>query len=225
MDKNEAINNIKEQLKKLMSFSAVEPETPETKKPDEKKMEVLKSKDGIKISVEGELIVGSPVTGVDEAGNSVSIEDKSYDLENGKTIVVKGGLIESVAETPVSTEAPAVESPAVPVVETMEAPAVETETETETETNPIDARVSALEGQIAQILEILQGLGNSQEMAMSKIVELTDDLPATKSIQLGKTPVVNKGSIGSEVDEIKQLKELQKKFGKTNSYSSFNISK
>jgi len=75
--------------------------------------------------------------------------------------------------------------------------------------NAVAERVSALEQQVAQILELLQGMANSQEMAMSKIKEIAES-PAEPAIKTGKTfSNVEFSSLKSEIEE---LKEVAKKF-------------
>lgn len=216
MNKDEAILKIKDQLKKLMAFSA-EAEAPMT---EEVKCESIKLKDGSEIMVpEGSNIEPNvEVYMVDADGNQVPCEDGSYELENGQTITVKGGVIEGVADTTQpegeeqtqSPEGDAQMSAATPGAEA--ASEGETPAQEEAETN-IGDRVAALEQQIAQILELLQGMSNAQEMAMSKINEIAE-APAAPSIKVGKAvgSSTTKVEFSSTKDELAELRNLKNKF-------------
>ena len=209
LTKDEAVLKIKEQLKKLMSFSdEVAPVAAEAVK-----MESMKLKDGSEIMIPdgSNLEPGVEVFKVDSTGNQTPCEDGTYELESGQSIVVTGGLIESVSdavEAPADGEKPA-ESPVDPAK--MEA-AIPTDGKTAEQApvggEDLTARVAALEDQIAQILELLQGMSNAQEMAMNRITEIAE-APGAPSIKLGKVVQVDMGSVKSELDE---LKELSKKF-------------
>lgn len=62
----------------------------------------LKLQDGTMIYIEAEAdIVGAAIYKVDETGAMLPLEDGSYTLEDGRTIVVKAGLVESSTEAPV----------------------------------------------------------------------------------------------------------------------------
>lgn len=191
MEKNEAIFKIKDQLKKLMSFSEEV-----VKETFEVKYESMKLKDGSEIVIPdgSSLEPGVDVFTMDADGNQIPCEDNTYELENGQTIVVVGGKVESVSDMTTGEDTP--ENPANTTPEAMAAPAMggsaaeaakEGETpEEEGVENSVEERVASLESQIAQILELLQGMSNAQEMAMSKIIEISE-APAEKSIKVGKT--------------------------------------
>jgi hypothetical protein len=83
----------------------------------------------------------------------------------------------------------------------------------------IEERVGKLEEHISQILELLQGMSNAQEMAMSKINEIAES-PAEKSIKVGKSTSTGSGVAFSSVkNELEELKELRKRFNTDNSYN------
>jgi ATP-dependent protease ClpP protease subunit len=61
----------------------------------------LKLQDGSMVYIEAESdIVGAAIYKVDETGAMLPLEDGSYTLEDGKTIVVVGGFVESSEEAP-----------------------------------------------------------------------------------------------------------------------------
>lgn len=211
MNKDEAIIKIKDQLKKLMSFSAEAPT--EEVATEENKFSTMKLKDGTEISIAdgAELGVGTEVFVIDADGNQAAIADETYELEDGRSIVIVGGKVESIAESVAETKDETPMNPADTEVKDekmAEAGATEPAGEATAEgENPIEARIASLENQINQILEILQGMGSMQEVAMSKIEAISSE-PAAKSINLGKTPMSNTefSSTKSEMDELKELK-------------------
>lgn len=213
MNKDEAIIKIKDQLKKLMSFSAEAPTEEVAPETEEKKFSTMKLKDGTEISIAdgAELGVGTEVFVIDADGNQAAIGDDTYELEDGRSIVIVGGKVDSIADAGAETKDETPMNPADTEVKDekmAEAGATEPAGEaTEEGENPIESRIASLENQINQILEILQGMGSMQEVAMSKIDAISSE-PAAKSINLGKTPMSNTefSSTKSEMDELKELK-------------------
>lgn len=226
MNKDEAILKIKEQMKKLMSFSET-PEAPAAPDTEEVKMETLKLKDGSELMIPdgSNLEPGVEIFKVDAEGNKTPCEDGTYELEKGQSIIVTGGKIESVSETAQPEGSEQTTSPAAPAQMESAVPADSKPAEQAPVSGDgdITKRVDDLEKQIAQILELLQGMSNAQEMAMSKIKEIAD-APGAPSIKLGKTlSNVEMNSVKSELDE---LKELTKKYKlNANGGYSFNTSK
>lgn len=212
MSKEEAMLKIKDQLKKLMSFSAEAEATLE-----QVKCESMKLKDGSEIMIpEGSTLEpGVECYTMDENGNQMVCADGDYELENGEKITVSGGKVESVSapvkEGEISPENPANIAPAEMAVEVeVEGP------EMEDAKNSVEDRVGKLEEQISQILELLQGMSNAQEMAMSRINEIADQ-PAEKSIKVAKT--TSSTAFSSVKNELDELKELKKKFKIDSSYN------
>jgi hypothetical protein len=216
MTKDEAILKIKDQLKKLVAFSTTPNTTSATPVADDttnvKAFTNIKLKDGSEISIlDGtELNVGTEIYTIDKDGNQTPCEDGSYDLEDGRTIVVTGGVVETIGDT---TPADQTES----TDETPENPAQLSADAGETpEAEAAEAdRITALENQVAQILEILQGMSNMQEQVMSKVKEIGEE-PAVESIKLGKTISTNLSSMKSEMDELKSIKSKMKFNGSGN---------
>jgi len=206
MDKNEAILKIKENLKNLMTFSSTMVE--------DVKCEAVKLKDGSEINTpEGETLAeGTECFTLDADGAKVPC-DGPYDLEDGRSIVVSGGKVESISEA-APEEAGKVEETPMNPAEMVAAPVGEAEVEgeepeVEAAENSVEDRISSLESQISQILELLQGMSNAQEMAMSKIKEIAE-APATGSIKVGKTADVSFSGFKNEIEELKQLKNKYK---------------
>lgn len=215
MQKDEAMNKIKEQLKKLMAFSVEAPV-------EEKKMDSIKLKDGTELCiVDGtDLGVGVEIYTIDKDGNQTPTPDGDYELEDGRTITVASGKVSVLSEVPAdksgdqTPENPASDAPVANAADP-NAPAVDPNAD------PVEARIKALEDQIAQILEILQGMGNMQEATMTKLSQVAAE-PATTSIKMGKT--VANVEFGTFKDEIAQMRELREKF-KMNGNATFTATK
>jgi hypothetical protein len=216
MNKEQALSNLKDSIKRLMTF-AVEPavETPS--------YDSIKTLDGVTILIPAgaELAVNTPVLAEDQT----PLVDGEYKLENGTTISVVAGIVNEISETAVEEATP--ETPVAVEEATPETPVTMEEATPETpETPAVDSelasRVSELEMQLAQVLELLQGLATNQEVAMSKIeesfskIEEIASAPATESIKTGRVVEQGFSSTISVKDEIAELREIQQK--KTNSY-------
>jgi hypothetical protein len=222
MNKEEAMLKIKDQLKKLMSFSA------EAAPMEQVKCESMKCKDGSEIMIPdgSNLEPGVDCYTLDADGNQIACADGTYELENGQTVIVSGGKVETVSDATDKKVEESPENPANVTPEEMAAPAPTDEAAKEGETPEkevveisIEERVGKLEEHISQILELLQGMSNAQEMAMSKINEIAES-PAEKSIKVGKsTSTGSSVSFGSVKSELEELKELRKKFNTDNSYN------
>ena len=224
MLKEEAMLKIKEQLKRLMTFS-VDAETPV-----EKKMTSIKLKDGTEISyVDGsELGIGVEVYKIDEDGNQTPIEDGDYDLEDGRIITIKDGGVEVIAEapdgagveeTPITSEKDKakLEEPKLEEPKLEEPKKVEVEVE---EGADMEARISAIEENISSMMEAISTMGHMQEMSMSKIKAI-ESSPAASSIKVGKT--TSNGNFNSNKLEIDELRELRNKY-KLNTNGDYNFS-
>lgn len=222
MNKEEAMLKIKDQLKKLMTFSA------EAAPMENVKCESMKLKDGSEIMIPdgSNLEPGVDCYTMDADGNQIACADGSYELENGQSIVVSGGKIETVSDATDKKEEESPENPANTTPEAMAMPEKKEEKMTEGEEPEkeeveisIEERVGKLEEHISQILELLQGMSNAQEMAMSKINEIAES-PAEKSIKVGKSTSTGSGVAFSSVkNELEELKELRKRFNTDNSYN------
>ena len=217
MNKDEALKNLKLTLKKLISFNS------------DLKFEDVPLKDGKKLSIEdgATIDVGTAIYILDANGNQTPCEDGTYELEDGRTITVSGGSIESVSDATESPKDEASESPVSDAnVANEKMDVVESPADDSTEDGDIVTRVSSIEEQIAQILEILQGMSNMQEQTMSKVKEFAES-PAEESIKSKKKPSENvyskmKNTFNSNRSEIEELKALVKK-NNNNNYGTFTI--
>jgi uncharacterized protein YukE len=100
MEKNQAINNIKETLKKLLQFSK-----------EVTKFGTLELTDGTKVTTtSSDLQVGDEIYQLDDMGNQSPLSDGDYVLTDGRTFTVSGNSIESIGdgedESDDSTETP-----------------------------------------------------------------------------------------------------------------------
>jgi|ERR1035437_1598752 hypothetical protein len=230
MNKELAIKNIKDTLKRLMKFAS------------EKKFTDIETADGTKLQVEDgtELAVGVAIYKLDDAGTQTPCEDGSYDLKDGRTITVVGGLVDSISDASTNPKDKAAESPkadagagtnpvaaaATPTTATPDAAPKDGATDANDDADLI-SRVSAIEDQIAQILEILQGMSNMNEQTMNKVNEFAAS-PAEDSIKPSKKIVDDvwtktKNTYNTNKTEIDELKALMKKNSNSN-YSSFKTS-
>lgn len=166
MDKNKLIENIKNQLKSLMS--------------SEVKFAEIKAGDLIISCPDEECMVGSEVYTIDQDGNNIPLGDGDYKLDSGETITVVNGKVEAI----VNSEAPeAVENAEMPAEE---APATEEEPKEEEmpeEEMPKEEKMAMLEARIAKceaMLEEMSAANNKMAQELSAVAEL----PATKSISV-----------------------------------------
>lgn len=235
-NKEEAILNIREALKKLMSFSAEKSENTDEFEKTKMEYEDMKLKDGSMISVEKgkTLEVGVPVYKKDDTGNLVPCEDGTYELENGTTMTVKGGMVESVSETGSNPQEAAAGTPATDAKmsdaegtgEDTTDPAEGTEPSTEEGKNgDMNQRVKALEDQVAQILEMLTSMTKVQEETMSQVKAFAA-LPDAEPIKTGKKPAEDvyskaRTTFNANKGELEELRTLMSK--SSDAYGSFTV--
>jgi len=207
MKREEAILNIKETLKNLMKFSK------------QMKYQDIPLTDGTSLSIEdgSDIEVGTPVFQIDANGNSIPANDATYILADGRTIVVTGGLIASITDSTTtqgdsqaaSPEADAnVQSSKMSSDNEPSAPTGATNTK---DANGLEERISNLEGQVSEILEVLQSMSNMQEQTMSSLLEFSKE-PAEKSykaVKTGSSDISKRNKFSADMEE---LKEIQKKF-------------
>ena len=168
MDKNKLIENIKNQLKSLMS--------------SEVKFAEIKAGDLIISCPDEECMGGSEVYTIDQDGNNIPLGDGDYKLDSGETITVVNGKVEAI----VNSEAPeAVENAEEKPVEE-EKPATEEEPKEEEmpeEEMPKEEKMAMLEARIAKceaMLEEMSAANNKMAQELSAVAEL----PAAKSISV-----------------------------------------
>lgn len=220
MSKEEAIANIKNQLKsistKLFMFDKIN-----------QKFSEMKLKDGGILASDAETFeLGVPVYKVVD-GEQVAVEDGDYETEDGRIITVKEGKIDGMKDMTEEQPEENMEKPEDKTEEPME----ETEApEAPTTEEPKDDKIKMLEEQIGsitetlnQLIEIVNELSNKQEQAMSKIYEFSKS-PSTEPIKETKTfKSTNTSEMKNEMNSLKDLIEFRKKTGNGN-YNGFTIS-
>lgn len=229
MDKQKALEQIKENLKKLLSFAK------ETKKFDN-----LTLTDGTNITIEeGELAVGVTVYQVDDQGNQTPLEDGDYVLQDGRTFTIKSNVVEVVSGPEEDPEAVQSGEKEVDSVETAkqklesnlpvghdgkqdqaDQPTQDTQKE-----GDISSRVEDLEKQVADILTLLQQISGSQtevnETMMGAVNFFKTELkkfgaePGDKPIKLNKKGYEEYKSVTSKRDEnsedlLKRMRSISK---------------
>lgn len=227
MNKNndKAIQSIKDTLKKLMKFTT------------EMKYEDVPLQDGTMLCIEdgSDIEVGTPIYQKDKDGNPIPADDNTYVLSDGRSVVIKNGMIESIADAdPTQADAEAASPEADANVQsakvkmddaTQAAPTGATNTE---DGNSLETRVANLEGQISEILEVLQSMSNMQEQTMSAVHDFgrTPAEESYKSVKTGSNDVSKRNKFSADMAE---LKEIQKKYklnsGNHTNHSSFNKTK
>ena len=176
-------DKVRAKIKELMKFSAVV-----------KNFTDVPLKDGTTLVTDDkELKVGSILYTVDADGKQTVCQDGTYETQEGKTIVISGGVgaIETVSDASVPTDnkdnspvadanvTPAV--PAVPVAAAADpaatvAPATPAVPQSDDD-SAIEDRLNQLENQVAQILELLQGMQNVQQETMTAVTRLSANDP------------------------------------------------
>ncbi len=184
MNREKAIQEIKSNLKKLFNFAKEEFNT-------------LKLEDGTQVTISTtDLEVGSELYIIDDSGNRTTLDDGTYTLQDGRTFVIADNLvteIEAVEEaddletggdetTGVETSKQKMDG--LPAGHA-EGQSEEEQPEAEPEQSDMAKRVDDLEHQIAEILNILNKMGDSQndlnEQMMSRIKEIGEE-PGDKPV-------------------------------------------
>lgn len=209
MDKENIINEIKENLKKLFSFT--------------QKFNNYTLTDGTNItSPAEELEIGVEVFGLDENGNQTPLNDGEFVLQDGRTITLKEnkivdikGEVEQPEEEVSVTEEEQSMADSLPEVE-VESPEVEVEVGSD-----MVKRVEALEKNIEEILSILSKMGEHQmkvnEDFDSKIEKFGAE-PGGEAIKANKKGYVpyekDKVANQEKIESFNELKELMNKMRK-----------
>jgi hypothetical protein len=174
MDKNKLIENIKSQLKSLMS--------------NEVKFAEVKAGDLMISSPDEELVVGSEVFTIDQDGNNIPLTDGDYTLDSGDKITVANGVIEGIvnAEAPeaeIETEAAKEDKPAeAPMDPEADPNEAETPEETKKEGGS-EAKIAEMEARIAKCEAMLEEM-SAANSKMKQELSAVAGLPATKSISV-----------------------------------------
>ena len=170
MDKNKLIENIKNQLKSLMS--------------NEVKFAEIKSGDLIISCPDEECNVGSEVYTIDQDGNNIPLTDGDYKLDSGETITVVSGKVEAI----VNTEVPEAVVNAEEEVSDEEEVTVDEETEPEAEVEEEDEmgskkKMKELEERMVKCEKMLEEMSSANNK-MAQELSAVAGLPATKSISV-----------------------------------------
>lgn len=217
-NKEQAIQEIKETLKRLMSFST-EPQ-PEAFVKKDMKCEDMELEDGSMISIEegANLEVGTPIYKKDAEGNLSPCETGTYKLKDGRTINCKDGKVDMI-EGPASVEAAPVADAKMETEVEIEAP------ESEEEGGSAEERIAKLEEAVSQILEMLKGMTKMQEETMNKVQEFAA-LPAEEPIKNSKksADVWTKARATAKANggELEELRNIMAKH-KGDNYNSFSV--
>ena len=168
MDKNKLIENIKNQLKSLMS--------------NEVKFAEIKAGDLIISCPDEECNVGSEVYTIDQDGNNIPLGDGDYKLDSGETITVVSGKVEAI----VNTEVPEAVVNAEEEVSGEEDVTVDEETEPEAEVVDEEdemSKMAKIEERLAKCEKMLEEMSASNNK-MAQELSAVAGLPATKSISV-----------------------------------------
>jgi hypothetical protein len=182
MDKTKLIENIKSQLKSLISADDVEI-----------KMAQVKAGDMMISSPDEELVVGSEVFTIDTDGNNIPLTDGEYTLDSGDKITVANGVIEGIVNAvppapEVETEA-AKEAPVAPADKTMDPEADPNEAETPEETKKeggSEAKIAEMEARIAKCEAMLEEMSANNNKMAQELSRVSGE-PSAKSISIEPT--------------------------------------
>ena len=178
MNKQEAINKIKETLKSLMKFDS---------NVVENKFTEAVTNEGLKLYFDGELETDKEIFVTDENGNLAPCEDGEYFLDNGKNIVVMSGKVSEIKEntvTPDGEETP-VEDANVNMAEEV---IVDEETPVEVTPNHLEEKISELESKFDKMLEMISSLVDNSVELENQFQEFCKqpggDIVKTKEVEL-----------------------------------------
>lgn len=220
MKKENAIKQIRENLKRLLKFA-------------DEKFGTLVLSDGTNISISSqELEIGAEVFMLDDLGNQTPCDNGDYVLQDGRTFTVTDGKISDIKQTEAGEEKPESGDTTTEKPETMaseglpEGHEVEKEEEVEEVEEEMDdrigIRVDALEKSVAEILNILSKMGDSQnelnEQMMASIKKFgaePGDEPI-KSVKKGFDIYASKKAVQTQesFNELKQLMKQRRKMSK-----------
>jgi hypothetical protein len=198
MTRNEIIENLKIQFKKLMFDDA---------------STQLTTGDGKNLIVMGtDAEIGLEIYLVNADNTQTPLENGDYILSDGRTITVADGKISDV-KAPEAADAPAEETQ--PMAE--DAPVEETPAEEAKSDDEVVKRIEALEQAVNEILQMLQGAMSKTEQTLSAQKELKErvakfaEAPSTEKIEV--KPKINTGKKPSEImlEEILEMKNSKRR--------------
>lgn len=221
MKRDIAIKQIRENLKKLLRFA-------------DEKFGTLVLSDGTNISVSGsDLEIGSEVFMLDDLGNQTPCENGDYVLQDGRTFTVTDGKISDIKATEAEPEKPESGDTTTDKPTTMGTDGLpegheegQTEEEKPAKDEQLDgdvaSRVEKLETTVAEILNILSKMGDSQnelnEQMMSAIKKYGEG-PGDEPVKFGRKGnqpyEQTKKIIKDETfNELKEMMKLRRKMSK-----------
>lgn len=179
MDKTKLIENIKSQLKSLISADDVEI-----------KMAQVKAGDMMISSPDEELVVGSEVFTIDTDGNNIPLTDGEYTLDSGEKITVANGKVEGIvnAEAPeaeAEIDAAKEDAPVAPADPEAEPNEAENPEETKKEDGSED-KIAAMEARIAKCEAMLEEMSASNNKMAQELSKVAGE-PSAKSISIEPT--------------------------------------
>jgi hypothetical protein len=186
MDKNKLIENIKAQLKSLMT--------------SEVKFAEIKAGDLMITSQDEVLVVGSEVFTIDQDGNNIPLTDGDYTLDSGEVITVVSGKIEGiVTTTPEEVTAEEEVDEEVEVDET-ETPEEAEEPIQDEEEEMGKNKMAKMEERLAKCEKMLEEMGKEKAAMEQKLSKISNE-PSSASISVEpaefKSVENKKESIGS----------------------------
>jgi hypothetical protein len=199
MDKTKLIENIKSQLKSLIT--------------SEVKFAQVKAGDMMISSPDDELEVGSEVFTMDSSGNNIPLADGDYTLDSGDKITVANGVVEGIVN--VEAPAPEVETEAAkeaPLPDaTMDPEANPNEAETPEETKKEggnEAKIAEMEARIAKCESMLEEMSKTNNTMAQELSRVSGE-PSVKSISIEPTEFksVEEKKEGSGAVDIMSIRE------------------
>lgn len=204
------INKIKDNLKSLMKFSE------EIK--DKKSFSNYDLTDGTKItSPSSDLEIGAEVYALDDQGNQTPLEDGEYVLNDGRTITVSGNSITEVADSSdAETKDPMEDSEDESMVKMEDGlPDTHESAAKEVPSNDVSSRLTDLEKQIEDILNIIKKLGSTQgdvnEQMMSKLESFSKENGGQPIKTMKKDYAGYKSGKSDFMEEIREFNKLKNK--------------
>jgi len=216
MKREDAIKQIKVNLKKLLRFT-------------EEKFGTLVLSDGTNISISSsDLEIGAEIFMLDDLGNQTPCENGDYVLQDGRTFTVTDGKVSDIKATETSPEKPESGDTTTTKPETMGTdglPEGHTGEQSEEDKPEKDAqvdgdlasRVESLEKQIAEVLNILSKMGDSQNELneqMMKAIQKFGAEPGAEPIKFGKKgnqPYQPKKHNDATFEEFKEIMKQRRK--------------
>ncbi len=193
MERKTLLSKIKEDLKNLFKFEVKADATLE---------------DGTLLSTNGATLgMGVEVNKIDAEGNLTPLEDGDYVLADGTKFSIANGAITAFGDT-TSTDTTAADTTAPATEPDSEAPGeVDTPEETGTDIADLTDRVTALEDQVGQLMEVIQKLMDNSNSMMKRVEKHLKE-PGAEAATFSKN--VKKNEKNDKIDPSEALDNLRK---------------